>query len=200
MRDSCRSSVLTRSEGDRVRVHTVLIRLAPLRDHAVAIRASGREHLLGWRSASQRLGLASCRTMRQGLVLSSERGFLAGWWRCVYSPNFGAFAKVCESSRRLASGVKRIGRQRAYEVSSASWMILRSNLVGVRCFYSAVFTDSCSRQEPAKVGALAPARSVLPDSQGDSQEGGSMRTRTDEPGLTGLTIDRDRTLVDMRGR
>src|SRR5487761_1317839 len=47
---------------------------APLRDHAVAIRASGRVHSLGWRSASQRLGLASCRTMRQGLVLSSERG------------------------------------------------------------------------------------------------------------------------------
>jgi hypothetical protein len=130
MRDSCRSSVLTRSEGDRVRVHTVLIRLAPLRDHAVAIRASGRVHSLGWRSASQGLGLASCRTMRQGLVLSSERGFLAGWWRCVYSPNFGAFAKVCESRRRLASGLKRIGRQRAYDVSSACWMILRSNLVG----------------------------------------------------------------------
>src|SRR5487761_895240 len=103
---------------------------APLRDHAVAIRASGRVHSLGWRSASQRLGLASCRTMRQGLVLSSERRFLAGWWRCVYSPNFGAFAKVCESSRRLASGVKRIGRQRACDVSSACWMILRSNLVG----------------------------------------------------------------------
>src|SRR5487761_666116 len=57
-------------------------------------------------------------------------GVLAGWWRCVYSPNFGAFAKVCESSRRLASGVKRIGRQRACDVSSACWMILRSNLVG----------------------------------------------------------------------
>ena len=56
-------------------------------------------------------------------------GVLAGWWRCVYSPNFGAFAKVCESSRRLASGVKRIGRRRAYDVSSACWMSLRSNLV-----------------------------------------------------------------------
>lgn len=31
---------------------------------------------------------------------------------------------------------------------------------------------SCSRQDPAKVGALALARSVLPDSQGDSQADG----------------------------
>ena len=59
---------------------------------------------------------------------------------------------------------------------------------------------NCSRPDPAKAGALALARSVLPDSQGDSQEGGSMRTRTDEPGLTRLTNDRDRTVVDMCGR
>src|SRR5487761_921229 len=100
MRDSCRSSVLTRSEGDRVRVHTVLIRLAPLRDHAVAVRASGRVHSLGWRSASQRLGLASCRTMRQGLVLSSERGsWPAGGAAStrptsVHSPRFARVAVV----------------------------------------------------------------------------------------------------------